>query len=144
MKQLIIVVLIVAAIGFVAVNFGEVKTNQVDFERVVGERLEMVELNNADAVRTQLVKDAKKYKFDLKPSDILVKYERTEDQKYAQGFVAGLAEFENWRATIELNYTSHLLGFTSDHPVTVSKIKQVQVRQKLPPAYEPYKELLSE
>lgn len=136
MRGLIVVCLIVGAIGYVAVNFGKVKTNQADFERIVSQRVDMVESNNADAVRSRLVEDARRYGFDLDPSHILIDYRRTEDQTYAQGFVGGIAEFENWRATIELDYTSYLLGFAMHRQVTGSKIRQVQVRQRMRPELE--------
>jgi lipopolysaccharide assembly outer membrane protein LptD (OstA) len=136
MRGLIIVCLIVGAVGYVAVSFGKVKTGQVDFERVVGQRLEMVERHNADAVRSRLVEDARKYGFDLNPSHVLIDYRRTSDQTYAQGFLGNVAEFENWRASIELEYTSYLVGFAMRRQVAVSAVRQVQVRQRIRPELE--------
>lgn len=80
---------------------------------------------NQTEIRDQVIAEAKTRSIELSPDDVLVSYEPTEDQKYAQKFVSKLATFENYKATIVVKTATRVWGIAlSSEPIERWQITQ--------------------
>jgi len=133
MKVMIALVVIVL-IGYAGLTgMKQFKTNG-DFAERVDHELNFVDENSMDSVKQDLVNDAKKLGIDLKPADIYIKYEDTEQRTEAQHLVGNRLDvtFVNKLVTITVDYVQPLLGIPFHKEITQSHIRQIQAPRKEP------------
>ena len=130
MKQFLIVLIVIALIGYVASKGADVYNARSAMDKVVEKQLGFVDENSQPAVKQKLVDEARKLGIDLAPGDIHITYEDTDIRSIAQKFTAKIAEFVNKRAAIQLSYTAHLVGIPLRQEIALSSIRQIQAQQK--------------
>jgi preprotein translocase subunit SecF len=127
----LVVALLIGYAGFTAMK--QFKTNGDFTERVIHE-LNFVDENSMDTAKQDLVNEAKKLGIDLKPEDIAIRYEDTEQRTEAQHLVGNKLDvtFVNKMVTIAVNYTQPILGIPFHKGITESHIRQIQAPRKEP------------
>ena len=77
---------------------------------------------------------AKKLGIDLKPDDISIRYEDTEQRTEAQHLVGNKLDvtFVNKLVTITVDYVQPILGIPFHKEITESHIRQIQAPRKEP------------
>jgi hypothetical protein len=71
--------------------------------------------NNLSDMQCRVVEKAREFEIRLAPADVQVTYEPTDDKKFAQQFVAKIADFKNFRAQIRVNAPVQVWGYTVDN-----------------------------
>lgn len=133
MKGMIILV-VVLLIGYAGLtSMKQFKTNG-DFAERVNHELNFVDENSMDSVKQDLINDAKKMDIDLKPEDIHIKYEDTEQRTEAQHLVGNKLDvtFVNKFVSITVDYVQPILGIPFHKEITDSHIRQIQAPRKEP------------
>jgi len=133
MKGMIILV-VVLLIGYAGLtSMKQFKTNG-DFAERVNHELNFVDENSMDSVKQDLINDAKKMDIDLKPEDIHIKYEDTEQRTEAQHLVGNKLDvtFVNKFVSITVDYVQPILGIPFHKEITDSHVRQVQAPRKDP------------
>jgi preprotein translocase subunit SecF len=127
----LVVALLIGYAGFTAMK--QFKTNGDFSERVIHE-LNFVDENSMDTAKQDLVNEAKKLGIELKPEDIAIRYEDTEQRTEAQHLVGNKLDvtFVNKLVTITVNYTQPILGIPFHKEITQSHIRQIQAPRKEP------------
>ena len=125
----LVVVLLIGYAGLTGMK--QFKAN-TDFSERVFHETDFVDENSMDSVKQDLVNDAKK--LDLKPDDIHIKYEDTEQRTEAQHLVGNKLDvtFVNKLVTITVDYTQPILAIPFHKEITQSHIRQVQAPRKEP------------
>jgi len=128
----VITAVVVVAIGYGLVQWMEIFKANSDFSDKVDHQLNFVNENSMDTVKQSVIADAKALGIDVKPNDVRIGYEDTEQQTVAQGFVGKKigVDFVNKRVTITVDYVAHILGIPCHENVTQSGIRQVQAPRK--------------
>ncbi len=132
--KVMIALVVVLLIGYAGLTgMKQFKTNG-DFAERVNHELNFVDENSMDSVKQDLVNDAKKLGIDLKPADIYIKYEDTEQRTEAQHLVGNRLDvtFVNKLVTITVDYVQPLLGIPFHKEITQSHIRQIQAPRKEP------------
>ncbi len=132
--KVMIALVVVVLIGYAGLTgMKQFKTNG-DFAERVNHELNFVDENSMDSVKQDLVNDAKKLGIDLKPADIYIKYEDTEQRTEAQHLVGNRLDvtFVNKLVTITVDYVQPLLGIPFHKEITQSHIRQIQAPRKEP------------
>ena len=132
--KVMIALVVVVLIGYAGLTgMKQFKTNG-DFAGRVNHELNFVDENSMDSVKQDLVNDAKKLGIDLKPADIYIKYEDTEQRTEAQHLVGNRLDvtFVNKLVTITVDYVQPLLGIPFHKEITQSHIRQIQAPRKEP------------
>ena len=133
MKGMIALV-VVLLIGYAGLTWmKQFKTNG-DFAERVDHELNFVDENSMGTVKQDLVNEAKKLGIDLKPADIYIKYEDTEQRTEAQHLVGNKLDvtFVNKLVTITVDYVQPILGIPFHKEITQSHIRQIQAPRKEP------------
>ncbi|MGD0016527.1 MAG: hypothetical protein ABSC38_03295 [Verrucomicrobiia bacterium] len=130
MKNFIIIVVVIALIGYIASKGGDIYNAKGVLDKVAEQQLGFVDENSQPAVKQKLVDEARQLGIDLAPSDIHITYEDTDIRSIEQKFTAKIADFINKRVTIQLSYTAHLVGIPLRQEIAHSRIRQIQARQK--------------
>jgi hypothetical protein len=130
MRNFIAVVVVVALIGYVAVQWANVYRERSDLAQVVAQQLSFVDENSQAAVKQRLVDEARKLGIDLAPDDIHISYEDTDIHSMAQRYTSRIATFINKRAVIQLSYNARLVGISLHQEISDSKLKQVQAQER--------------
>lgn len=127
----LVVVFLIGYAGLTAMK--QFKTNG-DFAERVDHELNFVDENSMDSVKQDLVNDATKMGIDLKPEDIHIKYEDTEQRTEAQHLVGNRLDvtFVNKLVTITVDYVQPLLGIPFHKEITQSHIREIQAPRKEP------------
>jgi preprotein translocase subunit SecF len=127
----LVVALLIGYAGFTAMK--QFKTNGDFTERVIHE-LNFVDENSMDTAKQDLVNEAKKLGIDLKPDDISIRYEDTEQRTEAQHLVGNKLDvtFVNKLVTITVDYVQPILGIPFHKEITESHIRQIQAPRKEP------------
>jgi hypothetical protein len=127
----LVVVFLIGYAGLTAMK--QFKTNG-DFAERVDHELNFVDENSMNSVKQDLVNDATKMGIDLKPENIYIKYEDTEQRTEAQHLVGNRLDvtFVNKLVTITVDYTQPLLGIPFHKEITQSHIRQIQAPRKEP------------
>ena len=134
--KVIAVLVALLVVGFVSVKLGSIYKRKGDLQKRVEFNLDLVDENSFDQVRQNLVADAKKLNIELDPATINIVYTDVNRAVGTQKYVDKLADFKNKQVAISLKYTERLLGFKLAQEITGSKIKQIQIRQKVRPEYD--------
>ena len=131
MKGLIIVV-VVLAIGYGAVQWMEVFKANSDFGEKVDHQINFVTENSMDAVKQSVITDAKALGIDIAANDVHIAYEDTEQQSVAQNLVGKKVgvDFVNKLVTIKVDYVQHILGIPCHENVTQARVVSVQAPRK--------------
>ena len=132
--KVMIALVVVLLIGYAGLTgMKQFKTNG-DFAERVNHELNFVDENSMDSVKQDLVNDAKKLGIDLKPADIYIKYEDTQQRTEAQHLVGNRLDvtFVNKLVTITVDYVQPLLGIPFHKEITQSHIRQIQAPRKEP------------
>ena len=132
--KVMIALVVVVLIGYAGLTgMKQFKTNG-DFAERVNHELNFVDENSMDSVKQDLVNDAKKLGIDLKPADIYIKYEDTQQRTEAQHLVGNRLDvtFVNKLVTITVDYVQPLLGIPFHKEITQSHIRQIQAPRKEP------------
>jgi len=132
--KVMIALVVVVLIGYAGLTgMKQFKTNG-DFAERVNHELNFVDENSMDSVKQDLVNDAKKLGIDLKPADIYIKYEDTQQRTEAQHLVGNRLDvtFVNKLVTISVDYVQPLLGIPFHKEITQSHIRQIQAPRKEP------------
>ena len=130
----IIALVVVVLIGYASfTGMKQFKTNG-DFAERVDHELNFVEENSMDSAKQDLVNEAKKLGIDLKPEDIYIKYEDTQQRTEAQHLVGNKLDvtFVNKLVTITVDYVQPILGIPFHKEITQSHIRQIQAPRKEP------------
>jgi hypothetical protein len=130
MKNFLILVVVIALIGYIASKGADIYNARGALDKVAEEQLNFVDENSQPAVKQKLVDEARKLGIDLAPGDIHTTYEDTDVRSIEQKFTAKIETFINKRATIQLSYTAHLVGIPLRQEIAHSRIRQIEVRQK--------------
>jgi len=133
MKGMIALVVVVL-IGYAGLTgIRQFKANG-DFSERVDHELNFVDENSMDSVKQDLVNEAKKLGIDLKPADIYIKYEDTQQGTVAQHLVGNRLDvtFVNKLVTITVEYVQPILGIPFHKQITQSHIRQIQAPRKEP------------
>jgi hypothetical protein len=127
MKGMIILI-VVLAIGLGMVQGMKLFKAKSDFTERVDHELNYVDSSPVDAVKNDLVQEARKFGIQLVPENIQVSMEDSEQRTVAQKLVANKlgTQYTNKKLTIKLNYTARILGIPLGQEITSSKIKQVE------------------
>jgi preprotein translocase subunit SecF len=129
-----IILVVVLLIGYAGLtSMKQFKTNG-DFAERVNHELNFVDENSMDSVKQDLINDAKKMDIDLKPEDIHIKYEDTEQRTEAQHLVGNKLDvtFVNKFVSITVDYVQPILGIPFHKEITDSHVRQVQAPRKEP------------
>jgi preprotein translocase subunit SecF len=129
-----IILVVVLLIGYAGLtSMKQFKTNG-DFAERVNHELNFVDENSMDSVKQDLINDAKKMDIDLKPEDIHIKYEDTEQRTEAQHLVGNKLDvtFVNKFVSITVDYVQPILGIPFHKEITDSHVRQVQAPRKDP------------
>jgi len=132
--KVMIALVVVLLIGYAGLTgMKQFKTNG-DFAERVNHELNFVDENSMDSVKQDLVNDAKKLGIDLKPADIYIKYEDTQQRTEAQHLVGNRLDvtFVNKLVTITVDYVQPILGIPFHKEITQSHIRQIQAPRKEP------------
>jgi preprotein translocase subunit SecF len=133
MKGMIILVvfLLIGYAGFTSMK--QFKTNG-DFAERVNHELNFVDENSMDSVKQDLINDAKKMDIDLKPEDIHIKYEDTDQRTEAQHLIGNKLDvtFVNKFVSITVDYVQPILGIPFHKEITDSHVRQIQAPRKEP------------
>jgi preprotein translocase subunit SecF len=133
MKGMIALV-VVFLIGYVGLTgMKQFKTNG-DFATRVEHQINFVNETSMDSVKQDLVNDAKTLGIELKPDDVHIKYEDTEQRTEAQHLVGNKLDvtFLNKLVTITVDYVQPILGIPFHKEITESHIVQIQAPRKEP------------
>ena len=130
MKNFLIIVVVIALIGYIASKGGDIYNAKGALDKVAEEQLNIVDENSQPAVKQKLVDEARNLGIDLAPGDIHITYEDTDVRSIEQKFTAKIAEFVNKRVAIQLSYTAHLVGIPLRQEIAHSRIRQIQAREK--------------
>jgi hypothetical protein len=130
MRNFIAVVVVVALIGYVTVQWANVYKARSDLAQVVTQQLNFVDENSQAAVKQRLVDEARKLGIDLAPDDIHITYEDTDIRSMAQRYTSKIATFINKRAVIQLSYNARLVGISLHQKIGDSKLKQIQAQER--------------
>jgi hypothetical protein len=124
----VIILIVVLAIGLGMVQGMKLFKAKSDFTERVDRELNFVDSSPVDAVRHDLVQEARKFGIQLVPENIQVSMEDSEQRTVAQKLVANKlgTQYTNKKVTIKLNYTARILGIPLGQEITSSKIKQVE------------------
>jgi hypothetical protein len=130
----IIILIVVLLIGYAGLTSMEQFKTNGDFAERVNHELNFVDENSMDSVKQDLITDAKKLGIDLKPEDIHIKYEDTQQLTEAQHLVGNKLDvtFVNKLVTITVDYVQPILGIPFHKEITDSHIRQVQAPRKEP------------
>jgi hypothetical protein len=127
--------IVLALIGYIGVRAATAFKAKTDLATRVEQRLDFVDETSIDLVKQDLVRDAQNLGIQLKPENIQVLYEDTEQRTVAQQLVgrriAG-TQFSNKRITISVHYAVPILGIPMKQDITGSKIRQVQAPRREP------------
>jgi len=132
--KVMIALVVVVLIGYAGLTgMKQFKTNG-DFAERVDHELNFVDENSMDSVKQDLVNEAKKLGIDLKPADIYIKYEDTQQRTEAQHLIGNRLDvtFVNKLVTISVDYVQPLLGIPFHKEITQSHIRQIQAPRKEP------------
>ena len=141
MKNFLIIVVVIALIGYIASKGADVYNARDALDKVAEQQLGFVDENSQPAVKQKLVDEARNLGIDLAPGDIHITYEDTDVRSIEQKFTAKIAEFVNKRVAIQLSYTAHLVGIPLRQEIAHSRIRQIQAREKERPGM---KEILND
>src|SRR5579862_8423038 len=130
MKGFIILVVVVL-LGYAAVTaMQQMKTNGDLAERVT-HQLDFVSDTTMDSVKQDLVNDAAKLGVELKPEDIHIKYEDTDQHTVAQNFVGRVGvQYTNKKVTITIDFIQRILGIPFHKEIMDSHIRSVEAPRK--------------
>ena len=130
MKGLIALVIAVL-LGYAAVTaMQQMKTNGDLAERVT-HQLDFVSDTSMDSVKQDLVNDAQKLGVELKPEDIHIQYEDTDQHTVAQNYVGRIGvQYTNKRVTITIDFIQRILGIPLHKEITDSHIRQAEAPRK--------------
>ena len=126
MRNFIAVVVVVALIGYVTVQWANVYKARSDLAQVVTQQLNFVDENSQAAVKQRLVDEARKLGIDLAPDDIHITYEDTDIHSMAQRFTSKIATFINKRAVIQLSYNARLVGISLHQEIRAAARRSCQ------------------
>jgi preprotein translocase subunit SecF len=132
--KVMIALVVVFLIGYAGLTgMKQFKTNG-DFATQIEQEVNFVDENSMDSVKQDLVNDAKKLGIELKPDDVHIKYEDTEQRTEAQHLVGNKLDvtFVNKFVTITVDYVQPLLGIPFHKEITESHIRQIQAPRKEP------------
>jgi hypothetical protein len=132
----ILILLVLVLLGYASIQAGTVFRNKGTMAGRVEHWLDFVDENSFDTVKQGLVADAKKYDLTLDPAQIDITYTDVDRAVGPQKFVEKLATFKNKQVVIHIRYNDSVLGFQWPQDITKSKIKQIEVRQKVRPEYD--------
>jgi hypothetical protein len=138
MKNLIVVVIVVALIGYVVSQWARIYKARTDLDQVVAEQLNFVDENSQPAVKQKLVEEARKLGIELSPDDIRIAYVDTNERTVAENFTAKIATFVNKRVTIQLGYTARLVVIPLHEQIEESRIRQIQAQQRERPEMQQF------
>jgi hypothetical protein len=130
MRGALIVLIVLVLVAFTAVKIGGMVAARSNFSDRVAYRLDFVDKPDDPAVKQDLIADAAKVGIELKPENIVVIYEDSEQRTVPQQFLGKIAEFTNKRVAINAHYVVRILGVPFEQDITQSKIKIVQTRPK--------------
>jgi hypothetical protein len=82
---------------------------RVDFDGKLRDVASQVEEKNHEDIKRQVVAEGSKLHLQLTPSEVAVQYAPTSDMDYAQRMVSRIGTFQNYRATITVDYTQPIL-----------------------------------
>jgi hypothetical protein len=127
----LVVVLLIGYAGLTGMK--QFKAN-TDFSERVFHETNFVDENSMDSVKKDLIGEAEKLGIDLKPDDIHIKYEDTEQRTEAQHLVGNKLDvtFVNKLVTITVDYTQPILAIPFHKEITQSHIREVQAPRKEP------------
>ena len=124
----LVVVLVIGYAGLTAMK--QFKTN-TDFAERVTHQLDFVSDTSMDSVKQDLISDAQKLGIDLKPGDIEIKYEDTDQRTVAQNFVGRIGvQYVNKRVTITVDFIQRILGIPFHKEIMDSHIRSVEAPRK--------------
>ena len=114
MRNLVIIVLVLAAVGWLAEDVTKMFRANTDFEASVQHYLDAVDAQSFDTVKRNLVDEAAKLGLKVEKKDITIGFADTQDGSFAQNLVVGVlgARFVNKRASIKCHYTASVLGLS--------------------------------
>ena len=139
MRNIIVVVIALVLVGYAAVQASTAYKAHTDLAQRVEYHLDFVDASSIASVKQDIVHDARKLRIDLRPSDIRIIYEDTEQRSVAQQIVGRRlgTQFVNKRIVISVHYPVRILGIPFSQDITRSKIKQVEApRMPTPPAVQ--------
>jgi hypothetical protein len=82
---------------------------RVDFQEKLHDVALQVGDKNHDDIKRQVIAEGSKYHLEIAPSDVTVDYAPTSDMDYAQRMVSRIGTFQNYRATIVVDYSQPIL-----------------------------------
>lgn len=140
MKNVIVIVIALVLVGYVAVQASTAYRSHTELANRVEYHLDFVSAPGDTNVTQDIVHDARKFGIDVRPSDIRIIYDDTQQRSVAQQIVGNRlgTQFTNKRIAINVHYTARILGIPIGQDITRSKIKQVAA-----PRQEPSSEMKS-
>jgi len=82
---------------------------RVDFDEKLHDVALQVGGNNHDEIKRKVVAEGSKLNLQVAPSEVNVDYAPTSDMDFAQRMVSRIGTFQNYRATIVVDYTQSIL-----------------------------------
>ena len=83
--------------------------HQHEFEEKLHDVAQQVDDANQQEIKRQVVAEGAKLHAEVALSDVAVSYAPTSDLGFAQRMVSGITSFQNYRATIKVDYTQRVL-----------------------------------
>jgi hypothetical protein len=123
-KYLFLVVLCVGAC-FLVVDARRVYVQKEGLEQRVAARMEQAVRESPESVRDALLADGKELGLALKPDDVSVTVEDTQELTPAQQAMVDSTRFQNRKVRVEVRYTTRLAGLRRRMRVLDTTIQQV-------------------
>jgi Tfp pilus assembly protein PilN len=136
MKNVIVLVVVLAVIGYVGVQVAGVYQTRWALTHRVEYYLDSV-LQSPAQVKEDLVREAREKGVELKPADIQIVSQDTDIRSIPQKMLEKkIAQFQNKQITIAVAYDARILGFNWRQEISCSKIKQVAAQSRERRDYE--------
>ncbi len=132
MKGWIIGIALAAVATYAGLRVASIVVAKSSLTQRADRDLDQVDDRSIEAVRQDLVKEAKRLGVELKPADVVIIYEDTEHLTYPQRVVSGVVQVTNKRVEIRARYEASIFGISWPQEVSVSKIKVIQVKRASP------------
>ncbi len=131
MRNFIIAVLVLGAVGYVVSDFSQMWRARSEFQARLDLHCGAVNESNSEAMKQTLVQEAGQYRLRLAPADIRIGYVDAPEQSLAQNIVGNRlgTQFVNKRATIECRVVAPVLGLGVTHQLRSSRLIQVKAVQ---------------
>ena len=136
MRNVIVFVIASVFVVYAAVQGSTAYKARTELADRVEYHLDFVDASSMASVKQDIVHDARKSGIDLRPTDIRILFEDSEQRTVAQQIVGKRlgAQFTNKRIAISVHYAMRILGLPFTQDITRSKIKQVEAPRMPYPA----------